>query len=459
MSPRRRGRHAIGTPIEEPIEEPAVEEPLDEIDEYDEDEPDDEDLDVEDEELEPTHPRARRVALRKRKRRKALNRILIGIGLGVLAAALVVGLPYLATRDDEDDRSTGAGDIALGGRGAFTLLVFGTREQSADPRADWFTLFSFDGKSETGSAVSIPAHTAAEVPGHGLQALEAAYSGGGVPLLLITVENLLGIEVDRYLEISDRDALVLFKRLTPITVTVPEDVRVSAGRNQARVVFVAGEQELRARDLARLLYVRGLEVDDIDLGSRHLAIWDGLFDRFDNEPNGLARGIRASAVVLGESDSNGNEIARFFERLAELPRASFHLVSLPVQPVAAGEDELYSTDAEELQGFVTATLPGADRGADQTRLQILNGNGEPGIGKEVAELLVGEGFRVILSGNARRLDYERTLIVTYDSSDEGLALAERAKRLLGVGEVQISAQRQGIVDLTIVVGKDFLRTL
>jgi hypothetical protein len=207
------------------------------------------------------------------------------------------------------------------------------------------------------------------------------------------------------------------------------------------------------------MYVRGLEVDDIDLGSRHLAIWDGLFDRFENDPRGLMRAIRANAAVLAESDADADEIARFFERLAELPRASFHLVSLPVQPVAAGEDELYSTDPKEIQGFVAATLPGADRGAAQTRLQILNGNGEPGIGKEVAQRLVGEGFRVILSGNARRLDYERTLIVTYDSSDKGLALAERAKRLLGVGEVQISAQRQGIVDLTIVVGKDFLRTL
>jgi LytR cell envelope-related transcriptional attenuator/LytR_cpsA_psr family len=450
MSPRRRGRHAIGAPVEEPD----LEEHIDEVEEAEDS------AGPEETELETQNAGARRVALQRRRRFKALKRVLIGVGIGALAVGLAVGLPYfLTTRADKEESRSKKEDVTLGGRGAFTLLVFGTREHSSDPRADWFTLFSFDGRSETGTAMSIPAHTAAEVPGHGLQPLEAAYTGGGIPLLLVTVENLLGIEVDRYLELSDRDAFVLFRRLTPVTVTVPEEVRVLAGRKQTRVVFVAGAQELRARSLARLLYVRGLEVDDIDLGSRHLAIWDGLFDRFENDPRGLARAIRASDAVLGESDANGEEIARFFERLAELPRASFHLVSLPVQPVAAGDDELYSTDAEELQGFVTANLPGADRGAAQTRLQILNGNGEPGIGKEVAGRLVGEGFRVILSGNARRFDYERTLIVTYDSSDKGLALAERAKRLLGVGEVQISVQRQGIVDLTIVVGKDFLRTL
>jgi hypothetical protein len=96
-------------------------------------------------------------------------------------------------------------------------------------------------------------------------------------------------------------------------------------------------------------------------------------------------------------------------------------------------------------------------GASDIRVQILNGNGVPGIGQQVAELLVGEGFRVILSGNAQRLDHQKTLIITYDSSAEGMASATRAQELLGVGEVQVSAQEQGIVDLTIVVGKDFPR--
>jgi hypothetical protein len=91
------------------------------------------------------------------------------------------------------------------------------------------------------------------------------------------------------------------------------------------------------------------------------------------------------------------------------------------------------------------------------RVQVLNGNGVPGIGEEVAELLQGEDFRVILSGNAQRLNYKETLIVTYDETTGGQATAERAQELLGVGKVQVSAQGQGIVDLTIVVGKDFVR--
>jgi hypothetical protein len=74
--------------------------------------------------------------------------------------------------------------------------------------------------------------------------------------------------------------------------------------------------------------------------------------------------------------------------------------------------------------------------------------------------LIGEGFQVVLTGNAPGFPgrtYPHTLIITYDPSSQGQARADRARRLLGVGKVQISEQQQGIVDLTIVVGKDFPR--
>lgn len=84
----------------------------------------------------------------------------------------------------------------------------------------------------------------------------------------------------------------------------------------------------------------------------------------------------------------------------------------------------------------------------------------PGVGQEVADKLVGRGFRVALGGNAQNFTHKTTEIITYDASEAGIAAAERVKDLLGVGQVLVSAQEQGIVsvDLTIVVGKDFLRT-
>jgi hypothetical protein len=171
----------------------------------------------------------------------------------------------------------------------------------------------------------------------------------------------------------------------------------------------------------------------------------------------LASAVKSAGAALGESDASAEEHGAFFAALADLPPEDLTITALPVRPISAGESELYATDEAELLAFVEETIGIDQERPQEIRVQVLNGNGVPGIGQEVASQLVGEGFRVILSGNARRLNYRKTLVIAYDNSAEGVALAERARDLLGVGEVQVSAQQQGIVDLTIVVGKDFLR--
>ncbi|TGJ98130.1 LytR family transcriptional regulator [Actinotalea fermentans ATCC 43279 = JCM 9966 = DSM 3133] len=50
--------------------------------------------------------------------------------------------------------------------------------------------------------ISLPRDTFAEVPGKGAAKLNAAYSWGGAPLLVQTVEGLTGLTVDHYVEIG-----------------------------------------------------------------------------------------------------------------------------------------------------------------------------------------------------------------------------------------------------------------
>lgn len=401
----------------------------------------------------------RSAALQERKRTERRKRTLFGTLVAVLGTLAGVGLVFLLAREvtsvDPEPEPT---PTPITQEPVVTLL-FGTRE-GGDGSEDvvWTTLLSYDPGEEKGAVGYVPAHTASEVPGRGLQGLGEAYGSGGVPLLLVSAENLFGIGIDRYLQISENDARVLFQKLGPLEVEVPDEVRVPAGPGRTRLLFVEGRQRLPATFLTRFLFTLGLEADDVDLGGRHLAFWDALFETFADDPEALAAAFRGAEDVLTESDASAGEHAEFFAALVGLSPADRINRSLAVTSLEVPGNRLYAADAEELTSFVAEVVGSGAAAEIKTRVQILNGNGVPGIGEEVATRLVGEGFRVILSGNAKRLDYERTLIITYDSSPDGQALARRAQELLGVGEVQISTQDQGIVDLTIVVGKDFLRT-
>ena len=417
----------------------------------------DADADADADEDAPLGPRT--AALQERKKKKKVRQTAGGVLAAVLALGAIVGVGLLAKRVVDPPKEKVAVPLQEppaeppGG----STLFFGTREDAAADRgAIWMTLFHYDAENDKASIVYIPPHTAVEVPGRGLQGVGEAYGSGGIPLLLVATENLLGVSVDRYVELSDTDARVFFEGIGPITVDVPAEVRVPAGKDQARLIFVDGPQELTPDLLVKLLYIVGIDGDDVELGSRHLAFWDALLDQYE-DPEEIAALFEGAGAALGESDAPAEEHAEFFASIAALEPEQRTITALPVRPISAGDSELYATDEDELAEFVASTIgTGRDKPAE-IRVQVLNGNGVPGIGQEVANRLVGEGFRVILSGNARRLNYKKTLVIAYDSSETGIGLAERARELLGVGEVQVSAQQQGIVDLTIVVGKDFLR--
>ena len=397
----------------------------------------------------------RRAALHERKRKRTQTLL---AAAGVLVLVIIFAMSALSGGDD--DPEDGGGDdpstVAEGEDQVESMLLYGTHEDAEAEGASWIALLSIDRANDRGSVVYIPAHTAVEVPGRGLLPLGEAAAGNDIPLLLASTEAMLGIEIDRYLELSDSDARVLFEKLGALEVDVPAEVNVPAGSGQTQLIFPEGTQEISGDRLGQLLYVTGVDGDDVELGDRHLAFWDSVFETYGGRTTELEELVSSAGDVLGESDKSPALNAEMIAELAALPRESISLNTLPVQQVTVGDDELYNINEEALAQFVTDTIGARSRGGTETRVQILNGNGVPGIGTDVAEKLVGEGFRVILSGNARSLDYDKTLIIAYDRTEEGIALAERAKELLGVGEVQVSGQDQGIVDLTIVVGKDFL---
>lgn len=337
-----------------------------------------------------------------------------------------------------------------------TLVAGTAKDPSAGDKLVWLDLLSLSSSGKKGAIVYIPAHSVVEVPGRGLQDLADAYSTGGVPLLLTSTENLLGLRIAHYLILSETDSGTLFSSIDPISVDVPAQVEVPAGKDQARVLFRPGLQSLPSAFMTSLLYTVGLDGDDQELGNRNLAFWDALSGAFGSDPGSLVSKISSSGAAI-ESNTSLRDDARLIAGVVSLPATEHTLAALPVDQVSAGGSEMYRSDSERVASFLGHAVGPVPPPNETASVQVLNGNGVPGIGKKVSTILIEHGFRVVLSGNAPNFPhYRRSLIVMYGTSGHDRALAEQVRRLLGVGEIQESAQRQGIVELTIVVGKDFL---
>jgi LCP family protein required for cell wall assembly len=77
----------------------------------------------------------------------------------------------------------------------------GIYDETAGARTDTIMLLHKPDSGPT-ALISLPRDTFVEIPGHGGNKLNAAFSIGGAPLLVQTVEQLTGLTVDHYVEVG-----------------------------------------------------------------------------------------------------------------------------------------------------------------------------------------------------------------------------------------------------------------
>jgi anionic cell wall polymer biosynthesis LytR-Cps2A-Psr (LCP) family protein len=374
------------------------------------------------------------------------------LGIAMVAAAVVQGMR---------DGTPGAGDGADGpARSQETWLVVSTVEADPSGRADWITVMSRDPRAGRSLILYVPRSTLAELPGHGMDTLAAAQTLGREPLLSAAVSNLLGVRFDHVLRISDQAQQALFEELGPVTIDVERPLDRPRPDGTPEVVFAPGTQKLSGARAAEWLAYSDAAGDELSRSVRHAAFWSALLGRYagDAAAFGAAMG---EAGELVSTDATAAELERFFGQLAAAEGDSLLFETLPV--AATGVDtgtELYAIDRESADDLVERYLAGSRPPAsgEGRRVQILNGNGVPGIGQSVADRLVPEGFRIVLNQNAKRFDYDETQIVVYADSAQARALGAEVRVALGVGRVVVSRQSQGLVDVTVVVGRDFQPT-
>lgn len=414
-------------------------------------------------------PEGTRLARRRRqleRRRRARRRLLAGLALAggalvVLLSTVAVTLVVLDRLDPEGGGADGepadaeaAGAAAAGEQ--HTLLLVRT---GASGRAESATLLAVD--DQRAAAVLIPTGTLVDVPGVGLDRLSLAGQYGGPALVQASVENLLGIAVDRVAAVDGAGLAAWLDRLGGLELEVGEALHGPAADGET-VAFEPGAQTLDGAQLARFSSFVGDE-GELAVVARQRRVLAALLEAV---ADGDARAALAEGGADGSWPLEGDADPQWLERL--LGAAAAHHDSgasrfrlLPVEPVGgtgpAGRPT-YRAETDEVGELREQMLAGSvptEAAGGALRVQVLNGVGTPGIGQAVERELGGGRVRVVAADNAPSFDEERTRIIVYDETPRSRKGAAWVQRQLGVGTIQLSRQPQSVVDVTIVVGADF----
>lgn len=226
-----------------------------------------------------------------------------------------------------------------------------------------------------------------------------------------------------------------------------------------QVRFEPGQQYLDGPRLAELLTLRQPGESELDRLPRVQGVLEALLRLVAEDPGRLVSALANGAPML-ETAASVQEVEEILTLMAgAADRGALEFRTLPVSPVGSGEQGSFRADAERVESLVADRFAGsvpAGSEAAGRRLRILNGNGVPGVGQRVAERLLPSGFRVVLTGNADHFGYEETRIVIHSEDPDHLEAARRVRDLLGVGRVVRSGTPQSVVDITVVVGRDFV---
>ncbi len=296
----------------------------------------------------PSGPRGpRQEAPRPGRRRRPLRTLL------VVLLALVLGYGgamYWAVSSAwsnvEKVDATPAGDRPSGGSGRNVLLVgsdsreglsaaernrLGTGSDTGGARTDSILVLHTGDDQPT--LLSIPRDSYVEIPGHGMNKINAAFSLGGPKLLAQTIEASTGLTIDGYMEIGFGGFAQVVDAVDGVHICVKNDM----DDPKAHINLKKGCQTLDGKNA--LGYVRARYSDpegDLGRAARQRQFLGALMGKIAT-PGNLAQPWRirslgqqtAGALTVGEDDSM-TETARAFLAIRSIAKGEGHSVTVPV---------------------------------------------------------------------------------------------------------------------------------
>lgn len=139
-------------------------------------------------------------------------------------------------------------------------------------RTDTIILVNIDPKSKSVNAISIPRDSKVYLPdNHGIQKINAAHAIGGIGMTIRTIEDTLGVKIDRYLMVHDDAVKAIVEVLGGVTVYVEKPMRYHDYAGKLHIDLAKGEQRLNAEQAVGYLRFRHDPLGDI--GRTHRQQW------------------------------------------------------------------------------------------------------------------------------------------------------------------------------------------
>ena len=380
----------------------------------------------------------------------------INTGQGVLATAntdsQVSNVLDEATGDDLTFLVIGSDSRA----GLDNLTHFGT---VGGARGDVIMLVRFDSSTSAVQILSIPRDLYVDIAGHGQNRINAAYAFGGPSLMVETIRDSLGVEINHYVAIDFVGFQSLIDELGGIELWFPYPARdLKSGLDvDAGTQTLDGDTALayaRSRKYQELQNGTWVSVnaDDIGRTKRQQEVVGAIVAELKRPSSITEAGDIAKAMARHmtiDSTLATSSVASLAWTFRGILTGSIEGATLPTYGMTIDGRSVLIADEPDASAVLANFRAGTVFSSQPLRVQVLNGNGVKGSAGDMSRTLESMGFLVESVGDADTGNYAQTIVLVPDGSGNGEIIVDA----LGFGVVQVGSVDNGY-DAVVIVGAD-----
>lgn len=270
---------------------------------------------------------------------------------------------FLKLSKDNDYKNKAEFSLPFGPRRQ-NILLLGVDSNGKDTdvwegtRTDTMILLNIDPRTKSINAISIPRDSKVYLPNnHGVQKINAAHAVGGIGMTIRTVEDTLGVKVDRYIMVHDDAVKEIVNALGGVDIYVEKNMHYNDYSGKLFINLQKGQNHLSGNDVVGYLRFRHDAMGDIGRTQRQQWFLRGLTNELQ-KPETIAKLPEIITVANKYIKTNMSfyELSQYAGLAKHLDMDKIEIAMLPGGPNKKGYTSYWILDPEKTQEVVNRLI-------------------------------------------------------------------------------------------------------
>lgn len=272
-------------------------------------------------------------------------------------------------------------------------------------RTDTIILVNIDPRTKSVNALSIPRDSKVYLPGdNGVNKINAAHAIGGIEMTKKTIEDTLGVHIDRYVMVHDSAVKEIVDAMDGLDIYVEKPMHYNDYSGNLHINFTKGDHHLNGQQAVEYLRFRHDALGDIGRTQRQQWLLRSLMNNL-KQPSTITKipDIISVAKKYVKTDMSFYEMSQYAALAKHIDMDKVEVAMLPGAPNQKGYISYWILDPEKTQEVVNRVIYRDKEQFDEVtpmKASVLSSDSSKG--EQMTENLKAAGIDVTCTGKSTR---------------------------------------------------------